>query len=264
MTVFCTNTDVTQDTSSQVVSWVTSPPLPMRKAAKEKYCTCQTQIQTPNPVKRNLLHLQKSGKFLCTLRAAVKRCHSSGSALPPPWQKGPGETRACSSPGNSDCVKSGSARMTAMVSLGCPWQPLPDRWEGEMRDPRNRSTGYTSPFVPLSLLHARGIIPHQHCSSVWPLAVTAACAQRERDDCFSVSSAGPCASTQTKSSGTWHTLQPMLNCRTTIQICPRKRVLGSAHLPVALCTGTGFLLPNQMDAVPQNLGSVPPVSLPAS
>lgn len=89
--------------------------------------------QTPNPVKRNVLHLQKFGKFLCTLGAAVKRCHSSGSALPPPWQKGSGETRTCSSAGNS--VKSGSARMTAMVSLGCPWQPLSDRWDDEMRDP---------------------------------------------------------------------------------------------------------------------------------
>lgn len=41
--------------------------------------------QTPNSVKRNLLHLQKFEKFLCTLRAAVKRCHSSGCALPPPY-----------------------------------------------------------------------------------------------------------------------------------------------------------------------------------
>lgn len=46
-------------------------------------------------------------------------------------------------------------------------------------------------------------------------------------------------------------------------MCPRRWVLGSAHLPASLFTEIRFLLPNQMDAVHQSLSSIPPAT-PAS
>lgn len=136
------------DSSAQIQMPHEAPHPKLFPGSLPKHCLCRrwwrentahvkhvSKNQTPKPVKRNLLHLQKFGKFLCTLRAAEKRCHSSGFAFPPPWQKDSGETRSCSSPGNSNCVKPGSVRMTTMVNLGCPWQPLTDRWDDEMRGP---------------------------------------------------------------------------------------------------------------------------------
>lgn len=79
-------------------------PLPTRKTViwwrkNTERAECMSRNPPRHPRQAVGLPLQKLGKLLSAVIAAMERCHSSGSAVPAARQKGSRETRACSPPG---------------------------------------------------------------------------------------------------------------------------------------------------------------------